>query len=178
MNPVRTAVLISLLLSSLGGTMLRAQAANQVGLPLGSVPEAVAVEDLDGNAIDLAAFVANRPAVIEFWATWCPLCAKLAPELERAHARFGDRVAFAVVAVGVNQSVRSIRRHLDEHPMPFPVFWDGRGRAVRAFKAPTTSYIAILGADGRIAYTGVGEGQKIEAALEALLEDGSGTGGS
>ena len=172
MISVRTAVPTFLLLSSLGGPALQAQ----VGLPVGSAPEPATVEDLDGNTIDLAAFVVDRPAVLEFWATWCPLCAKLTPELERAHARFGDRVAFAAIAVGVNQSVRSIRRHLDEHPMPFPVFWDGRGRAVRAYKAPTTSYIAILDADGRIAYTGVGEDQKIEAALEALLEDGSGTG--
>jgi thiol-disulfide isomerase/thioredoxin len=161
-------------LGMLGGEALDAQATNQVGLPVGSVPDAVTLEDLDGNAVELSSFIGQRPVLLEFWATWCPVCAKLAPELDRAYARYGDRVEFVIVAVGINQSPRSIRRHLEDHPMPYPVLWDGRGRAVRAYKAPTTSYVAIVDASGSIAYTGVGEDQKLEAALEAILEDGSG----
>jgi thiol-disulfide isomerase/thioredoxin len=161
-------------LGALLGEALDAQATNQVGLPVGTVPDAVTLEDLDGNPVELASYIGDRPVLLEFWATWCPVCAKLAPELDRAHRRFRDRVAFVIVAVGINQSPRSVRRHLEDHPMPYPVLWDGRGRAVRAYKAPTTSYVAILDADGRVAYTGVGEEQKLEAALEAILEDGSG----
>ncbi len=151
------------------------QAENQVGLPTGTVPAAVELEDLDGNPVQLSDYMGERPVLIEFWATWCPVCAKLEPELQRAYERFGDRVAFLVVAVGINQSPRSVRRHLEGHPMSYPVLWDGRGRAVRAYKAPTTSYVAILDADGRVAYTGVGEDQKLEAALESILEGGSDT---
>lgn len=148
----------------------RAQAENQVGLPLGTKPDAVALEDLDGNAVDLSDYVGTGPVLIEFWATWCPVCAKLAPELERAYERFGDRVTFLVVAVGINQSPRSVRRHLNEHPVPYPVLWDGRGRAVRAYKAPTTSYVAILAADGTVAYTGVGEDQDLVGALRRIVD--------
>ena len=147
-----------------------AQAENQVGLPIGTTPAAVALEDLDGNAVDLSDYVGTGPVLIEFWATWCPVCAKLAPELERAYERFGNRVAFLVVAVGINQSPRSVRRHLQDHPVPYPVLWDGRGRAVRAFKAPTTSYIAILRADGTVAYTGVGEDQDLVGALQRIVD--------
>ena len=147
------------------------QAENQVGLPTGTVPAAVELEDLDGNPVHLSNYMGERPILIEFWATWCPVCAKLEPELQRAYERFGERVTFLVVAVGINQSPRSIRRHLEEHPVPYPVLWDGRGRAVRAYKAPTTSYIAILDADGKVTYTGVGEDQDLVGALQRLLED-------
>ncbi len=169
----RAVLALSLALCAGGGQTLEAQATNQVGLPVGTVPDAVTLEDLDGNAVDVSSYIGERPVLIEFWATWCPVCAKLAPELDRAYERFQDRVAFVVVAVGINQSPRSVRRHLEEHPMPYPILWDGRGRAVRAYMAPTTSYVAILDADGRVAYTGVGEAQKLEAALEAILESGS-----
>ncbi len=148
---------------------LAAQAENAVGLPLGTRPEAIVIEDLDGQAVNLEDYLGKGPVLVEFWATWCPVCAKLAPELNAAHARFGGDVRFLVVAVAVNQSPRSVRRHLDSHPMPYPVLWDARGRATRAFKAPTTSYVVILGADGTVAYTGVGAEQDLTRALERVL---------
>jgi len=47
--------------------------------------------------------------------------------------------------------------------------WDGNGAAVRAFQAPSTSYIAVLDSKGRVVYTGVGEDQNIEAAMETAF---------
>lgn len=142
--------------------------AQDVGIPIGTVPEAVVLEDLDGQPVDLGAWVGGGPVLLEFWATWCPVCQALQPHLDEAHARYGDRVRFAAVAVGVNQSLRSIRRHLEDHPLPYPMLWDGRGRATRAYRAPTTGYIVILDADGKVAYTGVGEDQDLEAALRRV----------
>lgn len=141
----------------------------QIGIARGAVPPAVTIEDLDGDPVDLGRFIGRRPAVFEFWATWCPLCAELFPRLEAAHATYGDRVDFVVIAVGVNQSPRTIRRHLARHPMPFTVLWDGRGRATRAFEAPTTSYVVVLDADGKVVYTGTGGDQDIGGVLHGLV---------
>lgn len=145
-----------------------ASAQDQIGLPLGATPEAVVLEDLDGNAVDLATYVGTRPVLLEFWATWCPVCKELEPAMRAAHAKYGDVVEFLIVAVGVNQSVRSVRRHVERHAMPGRVLWDGRGQAVRAFRAPSTSYIVVLDAAGKVVYTGVGEQQRIEEAVRSL----------
>ena len=53
--------------------------------------------------------------------------------------------------------------------MPFTFLWDANGAAVRAFQAPSTSYIAVLDAKGKVVYTGVGEDQDIEAALRRAV---------
>lgn len=152
-----------------GGAPLSAQSG--IGLELGTTPEPVTLEDLDGNAVDLGRLVGEKPMLLQFWATWCPLCEELAPRLEAAHAQYGDDVEFIQVAVGVNQSPRSIRRHLEAHPTPARVLWDGRGRATRTFEAPTTSYIVVLDADGRVVYTGAGADQDIEAAVAKAVGD-------
>jgi len=89
--------------------------------------------------------------------------------MEAAQKKYGDRVGFVVVAVAVNQSKNTVRRHLEKHPMPFTFLWDGNGAAVRAFQAPSTSYIAVLDAQGRVVYTGVGEDQDIDAALRKAV---------
>jgi len=150
-----------LLLTALPPYRLTAQ---DVGLALGSVPPAATVQDMQGQAVDLAAtFVGKRPVIVEFWATWCPICAALLPRMEAAQRRYGAQVEFVVVGVGVNETRASMQRHIDRHPMPFRFYFDNASAAVRAFEAPSTSYIVALDARGRVVYTGTGEDQDIDA---------------
>lgn len=162
---LRGAWFLSLLALHLCAGTAAAQEA-EIGISRGTVPPAVTLEDLDGNSVDLGQWVGTRPVLLEFWATWCPVCADLFPAIEQAARRYGDRVQFVVVAVGVNQSQRSIRRHLEKHPMPWAtVLWDGRGAAVRAYQAFTTSYVVVLDATGKVVYTGSGAEQDIVGAM-------------
>lgn len=143
--------------------------AQDVGLPIGSVPAAAQLEDLDGNPVDLSAWVGRKPVLIEFWATWCPLCDELVPQLSAIRKRYAGKLDVLQVAVGVNQNPRSIRRHIAKHPQPGLLLFDGRGKATRAFQAPSTSYIVALDARGRVVYTGVGGDQNLEAAARRAL---------
>jgi len=63
-----------------------------------------------------------------------------------------------------------VRRHVERHTLPGRVLWDGEGRAVRAFQAPSTSYVVVLDAAGKVVYTGVGAEQEIEEALGTLKQ--------
>jgi thiol-disulfide isomerase/thioredoxin len=144
-------------------------AAQDVGLPLGAMPDPVQLEDLDGNAFDFATVVGKKPVLIAFWATWCPLCAALEPRIEAAKQEHGDALEVIIVAVGVNQSPRTIRRHIDKHAPPGRLLFDQRGRAARAYRAPSTSYIVALDAQGRVVYTGVGDEQDIAAAAKKAV---------
>jgi len=159
---VRRASYVALLL--LVPTLLRAQ--DVIGIPVGQTPPAVTLENLSGDTVSLARWIGKKPVLVEFWATWCPICEALLPRMAAAQKKYGDRAEFVVVAVAVNQSQNSVRRHLEKHPMPFTFLWDANGAAVRAFQAPSTSYIAVLDGTGKVVYTGVGEDQDIEAALE------------
>ena len=150
-----------------------ALAQDVIGIPVGQTPPAVTLENLGGDTVSLARWVGKKPVIVEFWATWCPICEALLPRMQAAQQKYGDRAEFVVVAVGVNQSQNSVRRHLEKHPMPFTFLWDANGAAVRAFQAPSTSYIAVLDASGKVVYTGVGEDQDIEAALLKAVTGGT-----
>ncbi len=155
------------LASLLAAPALRAQ---DIGLSLGSVPAAALVQDTSGRAVDLAAtFVGKKPVLFEFWATWCEICEALLPRMQAAQRRYGGRVEFVVVGVGVNQSLNSMKRHLARHPMPFRFYYDNTGAAVRTFEAPATSYIVILDGRGRVVYTGSGADQDLDAAIRRAL---------
>jgi thiol-disulfide isomerase/thioredoxin len=154
---------------SIGPRALPGQEVSGVALPLGSEAPTAQVQDLDGEAVDLLAYVGDRPTLIEFWAVWCENCEALQPQLDRIHAEFGDRINVVAVAVAVAQSRRRVRRHVDEHDPGYAYLWDDRGAAVRAFEVPTTSVVVLVGEDGRVAYTGVGPDQDLIAAVERVL---------
>ena len=164
---MRYLLLVGIVLAA-GVASLRAQ---DVGLAVGTRAPVVAVEDLDGKSVDLGQYIGHQPVVLEFWATWCPLCKALEPSLKAAHARYGRTVRFVAIGVGVNQSPVSIKRHLAEHPLPFPVLYDATGAAVRAYDAPTTSYIVVVNKAGTVAYTGAGAEQDIAAVLQRIASD-------
>lgn len=150
-------------------TPLHAQE-TRIGIERGAVPEALTLADVQGTEVDLGQYFGDGPVLVEFWATWCENCEALHPRMLEAHERYGDRVTFIAIAVAVGQSERRVRGHLKDHPVPYPTLWDGRGEAVRAFETPATSYIVILDAAGRVAYTGIGRDQDIDAAIRGVLE--------
>ena len=116
-----------------------------VSLALGTPGPGAELEDLDGNAVQLLDFVeAGKPTVLEFWATWCEQCEALQPQMDEIQERFGEQVNVVAVAVGVSQSVRRVKRHLEGHDPGYPYLWDGRGAAVRAYNATTTAIIVIM----------------------------------
>ncbi len=147
-----------------------AQTHGGVSLALGAEGPTADLEDLEGNPVRLLDYVEEgKPAVIEFWATWCELCEALQPQLDQIQMRHGNEVNVVAVAVGVSQSVRRVKRHLEGHDPGYPFLFDKRGAAVRAYNATTTSIVVMLDRDGAVAYTGVGAEQDLLAAVEWLL---------
>ena len=147
---------------------------DEVGIALGARPPAAQVQDLDGHAVDLGTAIGKKPVLLEFWATWCPRCEALVPKMEAARARYGSQVSFVAIAVAVGQTPAAVKRHLTRHPIPFRVFWDADGNAVRAFQAPATSFVVVLDGEGKVVYTGIGEEQDVEAGIRRAVEGGKG----
>jgi thiol-disulfide isomerase/thioredoxin len=141
----------------------------EVGLPVGTTAPAAAVETLDGRPADLARAVAGRPALVEFWATWCPNCKQLEPQLTALAARYGNRLQLVTVAVSVNQTPERVRRYVAAHRIPGLVLFDRAGKATAAYDAPATSYVVLLDRAGKVAYTGQGGDQDLAAAVRRLL---------
>jgi thiol-disulfide isomerase/thioredoxin len=160
---------LALMLVLPAGVSAQAAGEGSVSLPIGTMGPGAALQDLQGNAVDLSSYTRGKPAIIEFWATWCELCERLQPQLDRIQAQHGDRIGIVAVAVAVSQTVRRVQRHVDEHNTAYPVLWDNRGAAVRAYNATTTSIVVMLDAQGRVAYTGVGADQDLVGAAARLV---------
>lgn len=92
-----------------------------------SVPEILQhgfrVVTVEGDTVPLAAFLdSGRPAVIEFWATWCTPCRKTFPELVKLKTKYGDRlVVLGLTVEDAESDVAKVRLFAEEHRVNFPI---------------------------------------------------------
>ena len=142
----------------------------QGGLPLGSAVAPVVVNDIDDRPFDFASVLGKKPVLVQFWATWCPICEALLPTMSAAAKKYGDRVEFIGVNVTVNQTPARVKRYIEEHRPPYRTLYDAKGAAVRAFEAPATGFVVIVDAAGKVAYTGAGDKQDLVAALDRIVK--------
>jgi thiol-disulfide isomerase/thioredoxin len=139
-----------------------------VGLKVGAEAPGAVVERLEGGTVNIADFYGNQPVVLEFWATWCPLCRKLEPSLQAARAKYAGKVTFVSVGVPANQTPEKQKAYVDDRKLTGVFTFDRSSAALKAFAVPHTSYIVVVGRDRRVAYTGVGDDQDIDAVLSKL----------
>lgn len=139
------------------------------GPAVGARAPVLTVQALDGAAVTINPAATKRPAVIEFWATWCRTCDALLPGVRAAHARFGAQVDFYGVNVTVNESRRRVERWVAREAPPYRTLYDETGTAVRAFGAQVTSHIVIVDAAGIVRYVGVGSEQDLVTELAKVV---------
>jgi thiol-disulfide isomerase/thioredoxin len=139
------------------------------GIALGTKAPTAAVRSLDGKPVDLSHVVGAGPALLEFWATWCPNCKELEPVLSAAQTKYAGRVQFVTVAVAINESFERVQKHAAVHHLPGTVVYDADGNAAGAYDAPATSYVVVIDRTGKVVYTGVGGTQDIDAAIRKAL---------
>src|SRR5919204_518196 len=58
------------------------------GIAVGKKPPMVTLETLSGDSVALSTWIGKKPVIVEFWATWCPICAELLPRMEAAHKKY------------------------------------------------------------------------------------------
>jgi thiol-disulfide isomerase/thioredoxin len=160
----RFAVLTLLALTALA-CAARPAAAQDTGIAVGAAAPGAMVHTLDGASVDLKSFIGKKPVVLEFWATWCPLCKKLEPSMQAARAKHGESVQFIGMTVPQNQTPERAKDFVTKNAMTGMYLFDTDGAAYKAYSAPHTSYVVVIDKGGKVVYTGVGSEQDIEAAI-------------
>jgi thiol-disulfide isomerase/thioredoxin len=146
-----------------------ALAQETIGLAVGSKAPGAAVETLDGKPADIAQYIGKGPTVLEFWATWCPLCRKLEPQMQTLRERYKGRVRFVGVGVPQNQTPEKQLEHVTKAAMGGEFLFDRNSAAIAAYKSPHTSYVVVVDGAGTVVYTGVGADQDLETAVKAAF---------
>jgi len=133
----------ALLLAFLLAVLVGGNAGPAKARPAPALPTRVLV----GPRVDLAG-LRGRPALIHFWASWCPPCVKEAPQLARvSHELYGRAT---LVGVDWSDNAASAARFIRQHHWTFPVLIDSSGEVGNAYGITGLPTTFVLDRQGRI----------------------------
>lgn len=121
----------------------------------GGPAPALALNDIDGRAHRLSDY-RGQVILVNFWATWCEPCREEMPSIQNLKEKLAGK-PFAVLAVNLDEPESRIRRYLSQANVDFAVLLDPEGRAAKAWKARILPASFVIGPDGRVRYSVVGE---------------------
>ena len=130
------AVVMLIAASAIG--YLRAPSYDDAALP------SVQVSKLYGMAYD-STEKPDKPYVLHFWATWCPVCRAEAANID-ALARDAKVITVAVKSGGLDE----IHNYMRENGLSFPVVNDQNGAIATQFKITVFPTTIIVGRDGKV----------------------------
>ncbi len=162
------------LLGLLAWVTLRHQQSLEVGIALsmGQSPPlpAITLPAFDGRRVSLTD-LRGRPALLNFWASWCVPCAEEAPILEAIWVTYRAK-GLVVVGVDTQDLEAPARRFLARHGITYMNIRDPDGSLARMFGTTGVPETFFVSGDGRI--RGKFPGEQVDrtawqAAVDALL---------
>jgi peroxiredoxin len=132
------------------------------------------LRELDGRGHRLADY-RGKVVLVNFWATWCAPCREEMPSMQRLRERLAGR-PFVVLAVNLDEPEARIRTFLSQMKVDFTVLLDPGKKAASAWGARILPASFVIGPDGRIRYSVVGEldwsHDPVVSRISALLPAG------
>jgi hypothetical protein len=123
--------------------------------PPAARPAKVTVSDLDGKQVQPLQVGADKASVLFFITPDCSISNSYAPEINALVKEHADKpLRFQVVYVDPDLTAAAARKHAAAFGYRCPVLLDPRHQLVAATGVTTTPEVAVVTADGRIAYRG------------------------
>lgn len=115
------------------------------------------VIDYNGGDVKLSDFT-GKPAVINFFATWCGPCKDELIYFQRAYEEYGDKIVFMMVNLtdGFYDTVDGVKKFISDEGYTFPVYFDTKSEASRAYKIYYIPVTVTVDAGGNIVNSATG----------------------
>ena len=119
----------------------------------------------------------GKVALIEFWTFGCRNCRHVEPHIRQWHARHRDA---GLVVIGVHtpemayeRSLDRLRGYVGKHGIDYPVVVDNDAAIWHAYRNWAWPTIYLVGKQGHIRYTHIGEGAypETERTIRMLLNE-------
>ena len=127
---------------------------------------------LDGEETSFDAVRQGKPAIINYFASWCPPCKQELPHFQAAYDTYGDEISFIFLNAmdGQRETLETITKFMEEFPFTGPVYTD-EGIFSYIFQTNSLPTTVFFNADGSIAngYLGYVSETALQENIDQLL---------
>ncbi len=132
---------------------------------MGKVAPDFSLHDLDGQTVSLSA-LRGQPVLLDFWASWCGVCAQSMPTVELMHRSLKNKLAVFGVD---NEEPQLAREFLQKYGYTVPSLVDAKNQALNLYHVQAWPVTVLIDRDGEIVFYGVGfETEKLWGALHGV----------
>ena len=97
--------------------------------------------DYQGQSVDLAEISKDKPTLVYFWGTWCPICSVTSPTINTLAAENNYPIVTIAIKSGSNQELHN---YLNEHNYNFTTINDQEGAIFDNWQGQVTPSYVIL----------------------------------
>ena len=97
--------------------------------------------DYQGQSVDLAAMSRDKPTLVYFWGTWCPVCRVTSPTIDKLAEANDYPVVTIAIKSGSDQELHS---YLTEHNYQFTTVNDQEGEIFADWQGQVTPSYVVL----------------------------------
>lgn len=130
------------------------------------------VQSESGDFVNLSDF-RGKAVIVNFWASWCPPCRAELPDFDKLYKEYGDKVQFMMVNMtdGNMETVKSVTKFAKDNSWSFPLFFDTKQSAAKAYRISSIPVTVFIDADGIISDYRIGmlNEESVRAEVEKLL---------
>ncbi|MBI9093812.1 MAG: redoxin family protein [Sphaerochaeta sp.] len=128
---------------------------------------------LDGTTTTFHEVRDGKPAVINYFASWCPPCKQELPHFQKAFDEYGDQISFVFLDAldGQRETLKTITAFIRDFPFTGPVYYD-QGEFAMTFQTNSLPTTVFIDKEGRVVkgYLGLVPEEVLYADLQELLD--------
>lgn len=121
-----------------------------------------------GNLVQLSDFYRASPALLIFWASWCPACTQEIPELNGVHQKYKENLK--ILGINVEEDQDTVKHFTEEHAMDYSILLDEKGEAAQKYEVAGLPTMILLAKGGEILYYGFTLPRDLDARLDSTKE--------
>jgi thiol-disulfide isomerase/thioredoxin len=126
-------------------------------------------KDLSGQPLSVVGRK-GRVVMVDFWATWCPVCIAELPNVLDVYSKYHDK-GFEIIGISLDEDRPTLERFIKENNVSWPQYfdgnkWDNKLAMKYGVNAAPTTY--LLDGDGKIIGKNL-HGPALEAAVAKAL---------
>ena len=107
------------------------------------------LKTLSGNSLSLNEYRKGQPAVIFFWATWCPHCHEELSTLSTQVEAMQEQ-GIKIVLVNLEESPGEVQSFMDKYKLPVEVFLDEKSQIADEYSLIGVPTLFFVNRDGVI----------------------------